>query len=652
MSSKVITYDMLQKIVNDNSDLSKRFKELSQESTHTSINFNSFKFDNSDYQSFKILPIPTPNQEYPYKVELKFGTTDAKISNISFNDNILIKNGAIYLKQPESTNKKPINIIQTKRIIEIIQTLEIELNSDDSLSIHDNYYFFSESSNKEVFINQNQLLLSLIVFTKNINKRLTIQEAYTDPQCLELSNLRDDFNQALQGIDVSNQKNKSDISLIKNTLKTIISSYNEMTDSCTFTIETAEEKFINMHNGIKQEILAFNQRFEDFKVNHTEISKTMNEIQSKQTKLNESFHNDHQNLSILENTMKNEQSEIKSLKEKMVMMNSSIINHGSKLGVLVNIEKIVDNKIKQMESNIKNESVDMNIKFEKYSKNLVDDIFNTNQKIKNYDNTVNIIQEKFEKVLIDFESKTYNITTKFQKLDEYVKNCMITLNNKTSQIENNIKSQNKTSKNALQINNDTIQNTQSEIQTIKSNVFKLKVLEQKIEQLDMSNQKHLNQIFSLNTIIESKNQTIDYLQTQIDRLNGQFLEFKTLLDDEKGFRSEIQLATSRSKTLRNTKKNNSTSYIAHATKAKPKSIEKIKIPTNLDSDSDIEKKNITNIHKTQVSDNKHDLIPHPVAPGFATSTPTKSDIDKFTSGSESDTSIKRKSLVANTSKNN
>ena len=710
MTSKVITYDFLQQIINNNTELNKKFDKLYLDNQRTSLSFKDFRLDNENPFNLCILP---EGKEKSHG--LKLGTNSSKLSTISFNDNVLIKNGSIYLKQNslDSTNFKPINILQTKRILDIIQTIDIELNDDDSLGIYDNYYFFSESTNQEIYINQNKLLLSLVVFAKDTHKRLTMQEAISNSQSseLDISNLTDQLNNVVQEIDRVTKKNSLDISVIKSTLKTVNVTLNDFESTTMNIIEEAETKFNKIQGEIKGDLLKFHEDFEKFKEFQNLVSSDLEKVNDENLILKQSFENDHELLCKGENKCRELDETLNKIVEKQTLMNNSLISHGSRIGVLSNLEKIIDNKLAVMNNNISDIKLDVSQKVddtaELYDKRLDE----SKKNIETHYDFLDNISKKMDKTSKEVYERSDNLSSEFKKLDEYVKNCMISVNNRAKEVTDSFNKADVENVKKINLHNESVQNTKYELQGIKANISKFDVLEQKLEQIVMGNQKYASQIVLLNNEIDSKNRKIDELHILISKLTGQFGEFKRQFENERVFRSDIQInnmlnpyshrVKSRgdtdmprsrnqklakaaesnvedipSKSLELVNENKSTlnqsqpkikssvvptftaptnNQTTTTTKTQG-NIGKIKIPESFsgsESDNTKEKKRVEpplgvgNV-SNKVSDtieNETDPIPHPVAPGFTTSTPTKTEIETFTSGSDSESSIRRKNVV-------
>tara|TARA_B100001287_G_scaffold276791_2_gene289505 strand:- start:775 stop:2814 length:2040 start_codon:yes stop_codon:yes gene_type:complete len=582
MSSAIITTDILNKIIEDNKQISNKCENLLEEikDTKKECNFESVILDNNDPYQFSIIPktqrVASTDIPESSTVQLNIGGSGStegsdKFKKILINDFLLLQNDNIYVKNTASKQLINVDAIHIQKVLDTLRNIDIKQSlSGENFFLNDNYHFISISSQKQIYLNQSKLIISLLIYIKYVESQL-IQKSLTwesqqagDLKCPtagtfknkndskevtkevtkeDLSNLTNQFDNVIANLDNDIVDCRSSIKEVQIILKDSNKKINQLWDSVLNEIAKSQKTFLSNRGSIEKSLKEFEQYGNDF-TNFKSVTNTKIEDFQK-------------NIKNTEDSLKNHLNDYSQQKVKVTELDKTSKLFDSKLKLLNNIVVDNSNNVKQLHShhdkiieqinNLKSTAAIDNQHFkndlEEVRKNFEKSIENLNGNIKNISQqTMNL--NNLNKQNNDTNNSQINmLLKKIDEIDNNQRHSVLSTNNRLSELTDNFEKH-------LNSTNLSLNKAQSNFHDltekfVKNNGEFSVSIGEKIESLQNDYNSSNSTIQSLRELLKHKDSQISTLTDNIDALNSKMSALEqTLVSQGSGSTAQKSISSS------------------------------------------------------------------------------------------------------------
>ena len=542
MSSTVITSDMLNRIIKENEDITKRCDKLMDELNDSKLmaRYNSVIIDNSSTNMFQILPKNDSSKESHLKPDFKIGSKENIFSRINFNDVFLIEDNNAYIKQsPLNENCESIDALNTQKILDVIESLNIKVTSNEDLVLEDPYHFMSLSSRKDIFFNQTKFMISMLVYVKSLDSRLLSNEIKSKNGTTsdsenevalknELIELTEQFESVIRGFDTKIKNNNVSISKLNSVFSNCNDKVDQLWDSIVKEVQKANKTFENQKLELKTEISTFKESKQKYDTFQTCTEDNISCMQERLSESEDSIKNMVNQNCEKDSKMSNVESSLKEFEEKLKLLNSIVIDHSKRVSMIDNIDKVIQNNFNEMNSYIQHNNEEVDSKFSKFNENTSNEIINLVTKIGEINMDLSHHKKSTNKNVDDISTKISQLVQKINEVDTHQKHAVISTNNRFSEMTENFRQHLQNTTESVSSSYKHIDNLNSEVK--KNNQEMSIEMARKIDDLVNKNVGQTQLINKLTNNLQTKDHEIETLNTNISLLKKQFAELKNTVE--------------------------------------------------------------------------------------------------------------------------
>lgn len=546
MSSTVITSDMLNRIIKDNDEITKRCDKLIDEidDSKQMARYNSVIMDNSNTNMFQILPKTVSSNESISKPDFKIGSKQNNFARINFNDVFLIEDNNAYIKQNHlDENCESINALNTQKILDVIDSLSIKVTSNEDLVVEDPYHFMSLSSRKDVFFNQTKFMISMLVYLKSLDSRLVTNEIKSKNENgtgsdsetevalkNDLIELTEQFELVIRGFDAKIKKNNVSISKLNSVISNCNDKVGQLWESIIQEVHKANKTFDHHKLELKTEISTFKESKGKYDSFQTCTEDNISCMQQRLCESEDSIKNMVNQNCEKDSKISSVESSLREFEEKLTLINSIVVDHSKRVSLIDNIDKVIQNNFNEMNNYIQNNNEAVDSKFSKFNENTSNEILNLVTKNREMNLDLSHYKESTNKNVDDISSKISQLMQKINEVDTHQKHAVISTNNRFSEITDNFRQH-------LQNTSDSVSSSHKHIDNLNSQVKKnnqeLSIeMARKIDDLVNKNVDQTHFINKLTNNLQTKDHEIETLNTSISMLKKQFAELKNTVEKQ------------------------------------------------------------------------------------------------------------------------